>query len=671
MKIWLTVKDIIKLTDKHKSSILRQAKRERWTKRNFDSSGGKQYRYYLPDLPIEIQIAYIESKKTELEEVKTFLQLPREGKKVVVNRYTSHTRSNRHMKSIDQTPEHYLQVGALRSKLIKSWSESGLKVEDFIQAYSTGVACTTLKEKLGKYGDIKNPTTFYRWLRDYENRGIVGLCPQYEIHRGGNGASMDDDCKEVVKALYLDYRKPSVRSIERDIRQFGYKINYHILYRYIKDIPQSVKTFYRLGEKAYHDRFDPYISRDYTRLKSMEWGVGDHHMMDIVVLYKDKLIRPWLTRFDDMRSRYNTGWWIDAIPNSLTILRALDMTLTNCGAFANLLIDNGKDFKGQWLSGNEWKIKRYGRITEEIEPLVEGVFHDCGFNLHFCNPYHGQSKPIERAFRTDIELFEKKISTYVGSNTITRPEEAKLYWSKIGNRDKKEVFITIEQLREMYADYVKWFNSTWKHSGQGMDHKTPKQVFEENWTERRVLPDEYRKYVMTRRENHVVQRNGVTMDGLSYYTPAMAQYIGTKVQVRRGLDDISKVWIFELPKPVYLFEACCDELKDRGITEENVRQQRKLRKEARKHLNIHERQKAEAIRNIRKSPAELLAESSQADEALKAPEEQQLKVVNGEIEIPRGPVNDQTVKPTIITYPGGHSKKKRSKKPGLKGLLDD
>jgi hypothetical protein len=40
----------------------------------------------------------------------------------------------------------------------------------------------------------------------------------------------------------------------------------------------------------------------------------------------------------------------------------------------------------------------------------------CGTKAHFATPYRGQSKPIERAFRTVIELFSRGQETYTGSN---------------------------------------------------------------------------------------------------------------------------------------------------------------------------------------------------------------------------------------------------------------
>jgi transposase InsO family protein len=353
----------------------------------------------------------------------------------------------------------------------------------------------------------------------------------------------------------------------------------------------------------------------------MEWGVGDHHLFDFVIKHQGRIFRPWLTMFMDMRTRQITGWHIDIIPNTLTILRAYSMNVADYGTFDNLLVDNGKDWRSHWFAGNTWKQRKM-KLDKEFCDLFVGVLHDCGTLAHFCIPYRGQSKPIERAFRTIIELFSKRMETYVGSNTATRPDEAKLYWGKINGRDKIEVTLTLEEVRRRFAEFVEWYNNEWRHTGQGMNGRTPAQVFEENRMPRKEISDEMRRYIFTRRENRTVQKDGVSIDGIEYYNPAMVQYIGSKVEVRRDINKIGTVSIYSLPDRIYLFEAESDVLKDFGIPEENMRAQRIAQRTARTHLTKFAKEASE-IRRIVKSPAELAAEESKntADERL---------VVNGD-----------------------------------------
>jgi len=623
---WLTLKEIAGLLSLTKGPVIRRAQLEGWSFRSYSVRGGKERRYHIANLPVDIQTAYAASIKTTLSDLQSQLKpSSTPDKKIIIPRYSGRGAKTGDIKSIDDTPEVYLKIAAARRKVLEAYSASGLNVAQFVIAYNNGVIISDIRSQLENFGDKLSQTNLYRWLGLYEQKGLTGLAPQYSLRRGGSGASLDERAKDLIQALYLDSHKPSVRTVQRDIKQFGYDLNYSVINRYVNnEIPISVKTFYRMGEKAYHDRFDPYINRDYTLFNPMEWGVGDHHLFDFVIKHRGRIFRPWLTRFDDMRSRKICGWHIDIIPNTLTILRALSMAVENCGTFDNLLIDNGKDFRSHWFAGNAWKQKKM-KLDKETCDLIEGVLHDCGTIAHFCLPYRGQSKPIERAFRTDIELFEKRMETYVGSNTATRPDEAKLYWGKINGRDKIEVTLTLEELRRRYAEYVEWYNSEWHHTGQGMDGKTPEQVFAESKRPRKEMSEEMRRYIFTRREKRTITRNGVTIDGIEYYNPQMAQFIGSKdskVEVRRDIDRLGLVSIYSLPERTYLFDAESDVLKDFGIPEENMRAQRTAQRTARNHLTKYAKEASE-VRHTVKSPAELMAEeanNSAVDER---------KVVNG------------------------------------------
>jgi transposase InsO family protein len=626
---WLSAGEIAEFAKSTVRWIRIRSVNERWVSRNEKANGGIRRIYHAAALPEDIQTAYAASLKLPLQELQSLLKpASKREKKIDIPRYNGRGAKTKEAKPMDGAADGDLKIAALRRKLIEAYNASGLSVPQFITAYENGVAAPELRERLGKRGNIHSASNFYEnWLAKYERYGLAGLAPQYAKRKGGSGASLDDKAKEIIQALYLDPRKPSIASVERDIKKFGYELNYTIINRYINDeIPNSVKVFYRMGEKAYHDRFDPYIERDYTLFKSMEWGCGDHHLFDFVITHEGRVIRPWLTMFIDMRSRKITGWHIDVIPNTLTIMRAFSMSAETCGLFEHLLVDNGKDFRSAWFAGSAWKERRT-RPEQETLDLIEGVLHDCGTKAHFATPYRGQSKPIERAFRTVIELFSKSQETYVGSNTIDRPADTKLFWGKINGRDRIEVTYTLARLREDFAKFVAWFNSAREHSGQGMDGRTPDAVFNANLEAKREMPEATRKYIFAMRERRVVQRNGVTIDGISYYSEKMAAFTGQRVEVRRDINDIGKVAVFSLPDCVYQFDAESELFKDRGIPEENIRRVLNARKKSREHLKRYAKN-AEEIRGKTKSPAELLAENA----AQTAPEvsEDEREVAGGE-----------------------------------------
>ncbi|MDR2446787.1 MAG: hypothetical protein LBD58_05800 [Treponema sp.] len=196
-------------------------------------------------------------------------------------------------------------------------------------------------------------------------------------------------------------------SVARDIAQFGCTLSNSIVNRYIKDeIPLARKILYCEWPTAFHNKCETYIERDCTLLKPMEWVCGDHHNFDFVINFNGKICRPWLTAFIDMRSRKTLGWWIDLVPNALTIMRSFSMLVDTGGLPGNALIDNGKDFKSRWFAGSAWKDRKV-KLDREGMLLMDGVLQECGCEAHFATPYRGQSKPIERLFGTIIQLFSK------------------------------------------------------------------------------------------------------------------------------------------------------------------------------------------------------------------------------------------------------------------------
>jgi transposase InsO family protein len=605
---WLSAGEIAEFKGITIRGVRKRATEEHWPSRGEQGNGGPRRVYQVAALPEDIQAAYAASLKVSLSELRNRLKpISTHEKKIDIPRYAGRGAKTKAVKPVEAAADSDLKIAAARAKLIEAYNASGLSVADFITAYENGVIAPELRERLGKHGNIHSRSNFYEnWLARYERHGLAGLAPRYAKRKGGSGASLDDRAKELIQALYLDPRKPSVAGVERGVKQFGYELNYAIINRYIKnEIPNSVKVFYRMGEKAYHDRFDPFIRRDYTLFKSMEWGCGDHHLFDFVIKREGRVFRPWLTMFIDMRSRKITGWHIDVVPNTLTIMRAFSMSVGTCGLFENLLIDNGKDFRSAWFAGGSWRERR-ARPERETLDLIEGVLHDCGTKAHFATPYRGQSKPIERAFRTIIELFSREREFYVGSNTVDRPADTKLFWGKINGRDRVDVTYTLAELRDDFAKFVAWFNSQWKHTGQGMDGQTPDAVFAENLEERREMPEAARKYVFAIRERRVVQAGGIHIDGVDYYNEKLVKFIGQRVEVRRDINDIGKVSVFSLPDCVYQFDAENEFFKDRGIPEENIRKLRASRKKAREHLQDYAKGAAE-IRREKKTPYEILA----------------------------------------------------------------
>jgi hypothetical protein len=323
------------------------------------------------------------------------------------------------------------------------------------------------------------------------------------------------------------------------------------------------------------------------------------------------------------------------------------MTVKNYGTARDVYVDNGREFKNYWLCGDTWKA-RYTRADPESLELDACILRECGMNSHFCLPYHGQSKPIERFWRTLHEMFDKHEITYVGSNTNLRPEEMKVFQRTINGIKKFDINLvpTFDAIKERIDHFMVYYNEQHHHTGQGMEEMTPVQVFRENAVPRREIPENMKKYIFTRRENRVIQRNGISIDGMWYSSKELRDYFydkgpGVKIEVRRSLDDVRKVSVFSIPDRVYICDA--EGGLENGATEEDIRKVNKARKESRQILKKHNQKKAEYDRQEYKTPAELYAEEA-------------LRVVGGD------PIPAET--PPVLTLVDKKPKRK------IKGFFD-
>ncbi len=89
----------------------------------------------------------------------------------------------------------------------------------------------------------------------------------------------------------------------------------------------------------------------------------------------EKVFRPWVTIFSDIRSRKPVGWILAQKPSGYTILSALDKMIDNYGVPEELLVDNGKDYrshiiKGQMVVVPDWE----DGLPVDRQIVIQGLF---------------------------------------------------------------------------------------------------------------------------------------------------------------------------------------------------------------------------------------------------------------------------------------------------------
>ena len=123
-------------------------------------------------------------------------------------------------------------------------------------------------------------------------------------------------------------------------------------------------------------------------------------------------------------------------------------------------------------------------------------------------PYHGQAKPVERFFRTLEERFGKMFYSYAGNDAKKRPEHMQKT-NKVLDKDKD--IPSLEFYIEKLTEYISEYNNT-AHYGEGMDGRTPNQVYSENLEIVRHIGDSNAlRLLFGKTVERTVQKNGIAM----------------------------------------------------------------------------------------------------------------------------------------------------------------
>jgi hypothetical protein len=358
----------------------------------------------------------------------------------------------------------------------------------------------------------------------------------------------------------------------------------------LQSIPPTEGDYYKNKKKKFEDLYLPYVEQNIYQYKSLDLVVSDHHVLDCVVVYRGKLIRPWVTTFQDYRSGKIVGFFPTVKPSSLSIIAAYYMCCIRYGVPKAVLFDNGKDYRSKLINGYQTTAKQFtpDGIAEDVEVFFQGVLPALGSAVRFTKTYSAKSKGRqERYYRILGEYLSKDIGSYVGSDTTTKPEDADLMWRSIDGMAKREDIPTWDYFTRAATAMIEYINDSFKSQGKGMDGKTRSRVFEENIPEqiRRVAKEELQQ-ALYRSEVHKCGRNGIKHHGIYYYHPALLQYASQDVVIRNKI-------ITDNEMPVYAIDGTfiCNAVGDYFAEGQNLGQAIKRVESVRKHtlLSLAER----------------------------------------------------------------------------------
>lgn len=404
-----------------------------------------------------------------------------------------------------------------KASIVLDFQRSGTSAEKFIQDFNA------------RNGENFTNKQLYKWQKKYRNGGIEALIDT----RGGynkGACSISENAWDMFYMLYMTPQKRGIKWCYDKVKlAFPDVPSVSAFKRKVRTIPEYAILKYRTGTKAFNDAL-PHMIRDKSDVMSNDIWCSDHHRADVFVKNSTgHVIRPWITVFTDIRSTKIMSFIVrEADPNTTVVKKCLRLGIEKYGVPNEIYTDNGKDYKAKELS--------------EEYPL--SVMNVLGIGKVTATPYHGQAKPVERFFRTLEERFGKMFYSYAGNDAKKRPEHMQKT-NKVLDKDKD--IPSLEFYIEKLTEYISEYNNT-AHYGEGMDGRTPNQVYSENITEIREIGDSNAlRLLFGKTVERTVQKNGIAMYNNTFTNNdgKLIPYYDKKVMVTYDPDDLETVYIFD------------------------------------------------------------------------------------------------------------------------------
>ena len=324
--------------------------------------------------------------------------------------------------------------------------------------------------------------------------------------------------------------------------------------RYIKYImdsrgAESARYLAANGTREWRNKMMLKGKRDATTLEVMELLVGDEHTFDLWVQYtapngKVKAVRPVLVAWMDMRSRDILGDVICVKANGDTLKESLVKVIYTAGVPKRLLIDNGKDYTKEELTGQSRKKRN---IEFDFDAETVGFYQSIGIQgVDRALPYQAWVKAVERFFGTVCQRFSKWFESYTGTLT----------GSKTYAKRKKDIDGMLERgelmtMEEFYEAWKKWKNEkyrTRKHRGlsdAGEKWVTPGEMFEHGPRYMKAAPPrEYAAMLLMKADTARVYNQGIHKFGTLYTDYELAFWKDKTVRIKWDIDDVSKLYVY-------------------------------------------------------------------------------------------------------------------------------
>ena len=411
---------------------------------------------------------------------------------------------------------------------------------DFLDLYNSGLYLPKAYKFIGSI----SLGTLHRWLRKYEkHESAECLQPNYKYSKQGEYNSiLNDEMKQILLTLLLhpsryNYGK-AIKLTKEILKKRGYEqlpcdLSFKRYAENFRKNNYAEWVLRREGMKAYHDKVEPYIERDISKIEVGDVIVADGHVLNFQVInpFTGRPTRATLVGFLDWKSTALVGYEIMMTESTQCIASALRNAIINLGLIPKVVYqDNGKAFKSRFFQNVDFE-----------EDLFNGVYANLNIHSVFAKPYNARAKVIERFFREFQEELEKGMPSYIGTSIEDKPA-----WLKRGEKlhaewHKKLTDNHIPTVSEASKYINSWIEF---HNNQPCPNDRTKTIKEcLNSVQKQNIDVQRLDDLMMKTEGRTINKHGITFLNMHYRSEAILG-IRDKVNIRYSLFDLSKVNVY-------------------------------------------------------------------------------------------------------------------------------
>ncbi len=438
----------------------------------------------------------------------------------------------------------------MQSDKVKADAQARAKVLDMFEGLiSTGMNRTAAASATHQAMKV-SVATVYNYLELVKGVARADYLPALAPRRKGGGkeAEVDDGAFQYLKSEYLRPERPTFSSCYFQTQKFyagprGLTLPSEktLLRKLQREVDPRVIVAMRKGMDAVRNMVPPQ-QRSKAHMFAMDMVNIDGHKFDVFVNFgkdasgKDIIARPMMVAIQDVYSSMMLAWRIGDTESALLTRLAFADLFKNYGIPNRCLMDNGRAFASKWVTGG---VRNRFRFTiREDDP--RGLLPALGIGVQFAQPYSGQSKPIERSFRTLADFVAKDIrcsGAYTGNHIDNKPE----------NYGTKAVPLAV--FVQVVADGIAAYNEREGRRTETANGASFQATFQASYEVSpigKASPEHLRLALLTGEKLKAHRKDGsVKIVGNRYWSRELSRHAGQLLTIRFDPDDLS------LPVHVY------------------------------------------------------------------------------------------------------------------------